>query len=320
VIASKQLAIDSQKIRNVAPLIRPYIRRTPIIEIDASELGLPAARLTLKLELFQHSGSFKARGVFTSMLLREVPPGGVVAASGGNHGAAVAFGAMKLGKLATIFVPSISSPAKQNRIRGYGAELVVTGNRYDDALAASEEWAAKTGAMKIHAYDQPETLLGQGTLGLEFQEQAPDLDAVLIGVGGGGLLGGVAAWYAGRVKVIGVEPESAPTLTMALKAGKPVDAPVGGVAADSLAPKRVGELMFPIAKAFAHNVLLVSDEEIVQAQRVLWEAVRIVAEPGGAAAFAAIVSGRYQPEPGERVGIVICGANTEAVKFNAWAK
>lgn len=319
-IASKQLAIDSQKIRNVAPLIRPYIRRTPIIEIDASELGLPAARLTLKLELFQHSGSFKARGVFTSMLLREVPPGGVVAASGGNHGAAVAFGAMKLGKLATIFVPSISSPAKQNRIRGYGAELVVTGNRYDDALAASEEWAAKTGAMKIHAYDQPETLLGQGTLGLEFQEQAPDLDAVLIGVGGGGLLGGVAAWYAGRVKVIGVEPESAPTLTMALKAGKPVDAPVGGVAADSLAPKRVGELMFPIAQAFVHNVLLVSDEEIVQAQRVLWEAVRIVAEPGGAAAFAAIVSGRYQPEPGERVGIVICGANTEAVKFNAWAK
>jgi threonine dehydratase len=320
VIASKQLAIDSQQIRSVAPLIRPYIRRTPIIEIDASELGLPAARLTLKLELFQHSGSFKARGVFTSMLLREVPPGGVVAASGGNHGAAVAFGAMKLGKLATIFVPSISSPAKQNRIRGYGAELVVTGNRYDDALAASEEWAAKTGAMKIHAYDQPETLLGQGTLGLEFQEQAPDLDAVLIGVGGGGLLGGVAAWYAGRVKVIGVEPESAPTLTMALKAGKPVDAPTGGVAADSLAPKRVGELMFPIAQAFVQNVLLVSDEEIVQAQRVLWEAVRIVAEPGGAAAFAAIVSGRYQPEPGERVGIVICGANTEAVKFNAWAK
>jgi threonine dehydratase len=243
-----------------------------------------------------------------------------VAASGGNHGAAVAFGAMKLGKLATIFVPSISSPAKQSRIRGYGAELVVAGNRYDDALAASEEWAAKTGAMKIHAYDQPETLLGQGTLGLEFQEQAPDLDAVLIGVGGGGLLGGVAAWYAGRVKVIGVEPEFAPTLTVALKAGKPVDAPAGGVAADSLAPKRVGELMFPIAQAFVQNVLLVSDEEIVQAQRVLWEAVRIVAEPGGAAAFAAIVSGRYQAKPGERVGIVICGANTEAVKFNAGAK
>jgi threonine dehydratase len=174
--------------------------------------------------------------------------------------------------------------------------------------------------MKIHAYDQPETLLGQGTLGLEFQEQAPDLDAVLIAVGGGGLLGGVAAWYAGRVKVIGVEPEFAPTLTVALKAGKPVDAPAGGVAADSLAPKRVGELMFPIAQAFVQNVLLVSDEEIVQAQRVLWEAVRIVAEPGGAAAFAAIVSGRYQAERGERVGIVICGANTEAVKFNAGAK
>lgn len=314
-IEAKQIVIDSQQIRSTAPIIRPYIRRTPIIDIDAAELGLNSATLTLKLELFQHSGSFKARGVFTNMLLREVPDAGVVAASGGNHGAAVAYAAMKLGKPATIFVPTVSSQAKQDRIRKYGAELVVTGDRYADALAASEAWAAETGAMKIHAYDQPETLLGQGTLGLELQEQAPNLDTVLIAVGGGGLIGGVAAWYGGTVKIVGVEPEAAPTLTRALAAGQPVDSPAGGIAADSLAPRRVGELMFPIAQAFVDSVLLVSDEEIRNAQRVLWDALRIVAEPGGAAAFAAVVSGRYQPEAGERTGIVICGGNTEAVRL-----
>jgi threonine dehydratase len=308
---TKQTLIDRPQIRSVAKVIAPYIRRTPTMDIDAAELGIRPAKLTLKLELVQHSGSFKARGVFTNMLLREVPEAGVVAASGGNHGAAVAFAAMKLNKPAKIFVPTVSSQAKQDRIRSYGAELVVTGDRYDDALAASEEWAVARGAMKIHAYDQPETLLGQGTLGLEFQEQAPNLDTVLIAVGGGGLIGGVAAWYAGDVKVVGVEPEAAPTLTLALKAGRPVDAPAGGIAADSLAPKRVGELMFPIAQSCVQSVLLVSDQEIVQAQRVLWDALRIVAEPGGAAALAAIVSGRYQPQVGERVGVVICGGNTE---------
>lgn len=316
-ITTRQSILSRQQIREVAELIAPHIRRTPTVEIDASELGLPPARLTLKLELLQHSGSFKARGVFTNMLLREVPAAGVVAASGGNHGAAVAYAAMKLGKRATIFVPTVSSPAKQERIRRYGAELVVTGERYADALAASEQWAAETGAMKIHAYDQTETLLGQGTLGLELQEQAPDLDTVLIAVGGGGLIGGVAAWYAGDTKVIGVEPEAAPTLNWALKAGEPVDAPAGGLAADSLAPKRVGELMFPIAQAWVSEVVLVSDEEILESQKVLWETLKIVAEPGGAAAFAAIVSGRYKPQPRERVGVVICGGNTDAVRFPA---
>jgi threonine dehydratase len=307
--------IDSQQIRGIAPLIKSYIRRTPTIEVDAADFGAVSARLRLKLELFQHSGSFKTRGVFANMLLREVPPPGVVAASGGNHGAAVAFAAMKLGKRAMIFVPRVSSPAKQERIRRYGAELKIEGERYADALAASEEWATATGAMKIHAYDQTETLLGQGTLGLELEEQAPDLDTILIAVGGGGLIGGVAAWYAGGVKIIGVEPESAPTLTWALKAGHPVDAPAGGIAADSLAPKRVGELMFPIAQAYVHSVLLVSDEEIRQAQRALWDALRVVAEPGGAAALAALVSGRYRPSPEERLGIVVCGGNTEAVNI-----
>lgn len=318
-IATRQLVIAPQQIRDVAQLIGPYIRRTPTIDIDAADLGLNPATLTLKLELFQHSGSFKARGVFANMLLREISPAGVVAASGGNHGAAVAFAAMKLGKPATIFVPTVSSQAKQDRIRGYGADLVVTGERYDDALAASEKWAATTGATKIHAYDQVETLLGQGTLGLELREQAPDLDTLLIAVGGGGLIGGVAASYSGEIKIIGVEPEAAPTLTRAFAAGQPVNAPAGGIAADSLAPKRVGELMFPIAQSFVHDVLLVSDEEILNAQRILWDMIRIVAEPGGAAAFAAINSRRYQPQPGERVGIVICGGNTEALRFNARA-
>lgn len=310
-ITDKGLIIERQQIREVFPLIAPHIRRTPVMEVDASEFGLPGGRITLKLELFQHSGSFKARGVFTNMQLREVPKAGVVAASGGNHGAAVAFAAMKLGKPARIFVPTVSSQAKQNRIRSYGADLVVTGDRYADALAASEEWAQESRAMKIHAYDQRETLLGQGTLGLEFQEQAPDLDTVLIAVGGGGLIGGVAAWYAGEVKVIGVEPETAPTLNWAMKAGRPVDAPAGGIAADSLAPKRVGELMFPLAQAYVSEVLLVSDEEIAQAQRKLWDTLRIAAEPGGAAAMAAVLSQRYRPRTGEKVGVVICGGNLE---------
>ena len=316
-ISAKQVDLSREQIRSVAEVIRPHIRMTPVIEIDASELGLRSTKLTLKLELLQHSGSFKARGVFTNMLLREVPESGVVAASGGNHGAAVAFAAMKLRTRAKIFVPTVSSQAKQERIRSYGAELVVTGERYADALAASEQWAATTGAMQIHAYDQLETLLGQGTLGLEFQEQSSNVDTVLIAVGGGGLIGGLAAWYAGDVRVIGVEPEAAPTLTWALKAGRPVDAPAGGIAADSLAPKRVGEMMFPIAQAHVQGVVLVSDEQILQAQKILWDALRIVAEPGGATAFAALVSGQYEPQSGERVGVVFCGGNSEAVLFPA---
>jgi threonine dehydratase len=299
-----------QQIAAAYPLIRPYIRRTPVIEVDGGDLGLNGVNLIFKLESLQHSGSFKTRGAFTNLLTREVPPVGVVTASGGNHGAAVAYAAKKLSKPATIFVPSVASPAKMERIRGYGAELVVAGDRYADALAASEHWAAETGALAIHAYDQVETLLGQGTVGLEFEEQDPTLDTLLVAVGGGGLIGGIAAWYSGRVKVIGVEPEAAPTLTAALRAGRPVDAEAGGIAADSLAPKRVGELMFPIAQAFVDRVVLVEDEAIRNAQQVLWDVLRVTAEPGGAAALAALLSGRYQPEPGHRVGVLICGGNT----------
>jgi threonine dehydratase len=307
--------IDRDQITATEKIIRPHIRRTPVIEADGVDFGLDSIPLIFKLELLQHSGSFKARGAFANLLLRKIPKAGVVAASGGNHGAAVAFAAMKLGIPAKIFVPTVASPEKIERIRGYGAELVVTGERYADALAASEDWAAESGALTVHAYDQPETLLGQGSVGLEFDQQAPDLDSLLVAVGGGGLIGGVASWYANRIRIIGVEPEAAPTLHNALQAGHPVDSPAGGIAADSLAPKRVGELMFPIAQEFVRSSVLVPDDAILQAQQSLWKVLRIVAEPGGAAAFAAILSGRYKPQRGERVGVLVCGGNTAAVDF-----
>jgi threonine dehydratase len=247
--------------------------------------------------------------------MRDVPPAGVVAASGGNHGAAVAYAAMKRGVCAKIFVPSIASPAKIARIREYGADLVVGGKRYAEALAASEAWGAQTGALAVHAFDQNETLLGQGTVGLELEEQIADLDTLLVGVGGGGLIAGIAAWYARKVRVVGVEPEAAPTLTKALAAGAPVDAEAGGIAADSLAPRRVGERVFPIAQRYVERVVLVPDDAIRHAQKALWSVLRIVVEPGGAAAFAALLSGRYQPQPEEHVGVLLSGANTTAVDF-----
>ena len=309
------MPIDRATIEQTSTVIRPHVRVTPVLALSGADVGLAPFPLTLKLELLQHAGSFKTRGAFANLLLRAIPPAGVVAASGGSHGAAVAYAAMRRGVKAKIFVPTVSSPAKIARIRGYGADLVVGGERYADALAASEAWVRDSGALPVHAYDQAETLLGQGTLGLELSEQAPALDTVLVAVGGGGLIGGVAAWYGGRVKVVGVEPEAAPTLTEALKAGAPVDAPAGGVAADSLAPRRVGALMFPIARAHVARVALVSDDAIRAAQQRLWEAVRVVAEPGGAAAFAALLSGAYVPASGERVGLVLSGSNTTAVDF-----
>jgi threonine dehydratase len=307
--------IDRSDIQRVHDLIAPYVRRTPIIDVDGADVGAPGLRVTLKLELLQRSGVFKTRGAFTNLLTRDIPKVGVVAASGGNHGAAVAFAAMTLKIPARIFVPTVASPAKIAHIRSYGADLVVVGDRYADALAASEEWAAESGALRIHAFDQRETLLGQGTLGLELESQAPDLDTLLVAVGGGGLIGGIASWFAGRVRLVGVEPDGAPTLFEAFKAGCPVDAPAGSIAADSLAPKRVGELMFPIARAHVERVVLVTDDAIRRAQQTLWDALRIVAEPGGSAAFAALQSGAYVPAAGERIGIVICGGNTTAVDF-----
>jgi threonine dehydratase len=296
-------------------VIRPHIRRTPVIEVDSSDFGLSGFPLTFKLELLQHAGAFKTRGAFANLLMRDIPQVGVVAASGGNHGVAVAYAAMKLGISAKIFVPSISSPAKVESIRTCGADLVVGGDRYADALSASETWAAQSGALAIHAFDQRETLLGQGTIGLELCEQAPGLDTLLVSVGGGGLIGGIAAWYGRDSAIIGVEPLESPTLTRALAAGRPVDAEAGGIAADSLAPRRVGERVFPIAQRYLDRVLLVSDDAIRDAQKALWSTLRIVVEPGGAAAFAALLSGGYKPRADERVGVVLCGGNTTAVNF-----
>ncbi len=309
--------ITRERIAATEALIRPHIRRTPLLRADLSDFGLPAAPVTFKLEMLQHSGSFKARGAFANLLLRQVPQAGVVAASGGNHGAAVAYAAQRLGIPATIFVPDITSPAKAERIRTYGAKLVIAGSRYADALAASEAHVAQTGALAVHAYDQAETLLGQGSVGLELEQDAPRIDTLLVAVGGGGLIGGIAAWYAGRTRIVAVEPEQSPTLHAAFEAGAPVDAPAGGLAADSLAPRRVGGLMFPLARAYVERVVLVSDDAIRQAQAALWSHLRLVAEPGGAAAFAAVLSGRYRPSPTERVAVLVCGANTNAVHFDS---
>lgn len=293
-------SIDRAGIAAVEPLIRPYIRRTPVVDVDG---------VTLKLEFLQHSGSFKARGAFTNLLTREVPPSGVVAASGGNHGAAVAYAAMRLGLPCTIFVPTVTSPAKLARIESYGAKLVIGGDRYQDAYEASLEFQASTGALAVQAFDSVETLLGQGTLGLELEQQS-ELDTLLVSVGGGGLIGGIASWYEGRIRIVAVEPEGAPTLHDALAAGHPVDAPAGSIASDSLAPRRVGKLNYQIASRYVERVVLVNDDEILASRAALWEHARIASEPGGAAAYAALLSGKYRPSSAERVGVVICGANT----------
>jgi threonine dehydratase len=312
---AEETGITREAIARIEPLIRPYVRRTPTIAVDAADFGLTATPIQLKLECLQHTGTFKARGAFTNLITRTVPQAGVVAASGGNHGVAAAYAAMKRGVKATIFVPKVSSPAKMELIRRYGAELVVTGERYADALAASEVFVRETGAMPIHAFDQPETLLGQGTVGLEIEADTPGIDTLLVAVGGGGLIGGIAAWFASRIRIVAVEPEGAPTLNLALAAGRPVDAPAEGIAADSLAPKQVGRLMFPIAQKHVQRSVLVSDDAIRSAQKALWDHVRVVAEPGGAAAFAALLSGAYVPSGDERVAVLVCGANTTAVKF-----
>jgi threonine dehydratase len=304
------VGIDRARVETTHEVIAPYVRVTPVVQASGADVGLPPFALTLKLEQLQHSGSFKARGAFANLLLRKIPEAGVVAASGGNHGAAVAYAAMRLGVRARIFVPTVSSPAKIQRIRDYGAELVVGGERYADALAASEAAVRDSDAIPVHAYDQEETILGQGTLARELSRQAPELDTVLVAVGGGGLIGGVATWYAGRARVIGVEPDGAPTLVRALAAGRPVDAEAGSIAADSLAPRRVGQLMFPIAQAHVERVVLVSDDDIRRAQATLWRVLRIVAEPGASVPLAALLAGVYRPAPDERVGVVVSGGNT----------
>ncbi len=306
--------ISQADIEDAARRVAGYVRKTPVMPLEPHAWG-SAAQIILKLEQFQHSGSFKARGAFNRLLANAVADAGVIAASGGNHGVAVAYAAQQLGYRAEIFVPEACPAIKVARLRHYGAQVSMIGANYAEALAASEMRAVHTGALVVHAYDQPEVVAGQGTLGREMAAQISDLDTVLVAVGGGGLIGGIAAWFAGEVRVIGVEPELAPTLHSALKVGRPVDVEVGGVAADSLGARRVGSVGFAVATQYVESVLLVSDEAIRDAQRRLWEDLRIVVEPGAATALAALLSGGYRPLAGERIGIVLCGANADLAQL-----
>ena len=245
----------------------------------------------------------------------EPPPAGVTAASGGNHGIAVARAAATLGVKARIFVPEISSPAKVARIRQEGAEVTIVGARYADSLAASEAYAAESGALPIHAYNAEATLLGQGTIAAELEAQASDLDTIMVAVGGGGLIGGIAAWYSGAHQILGIEPSGCNTLAAALEAGGPVLVETQGIAADSLGASRLGDLSYAIMAQTGARSVLVEDHDIKSAQMWLWDNLRLLTEPGGATALAPLLSGRYQPHPHERIGVVICGANVDPATF-----
>jgi len=286
--------------------IAPHVVETPVIHVAGFGLGYP---LEVKLEQVQHTGTFKARGAFNTLLSGPVPVAGLVAASGGNHGAAVAFAAHALGHTAHIFVPEMAGPAKIALIKSCGAQLTVVRGEYANALAAAQEYEDASGAMQIHAYDAPGTVIGQGTCMAEWEAQGLDADTVLIAVGGGGLIGGALAWLQGARKVVAVEPETSCSLNAALKAGAPIDVNVSGVAANALGARRVGEICFGLAQDYLGQSVLVSDAAILEAQAALWRERRQLVEPAGAAALAAVMSGAYRPEPGERVAVLVCGAN-----------
>jgi threonine dehydratase len=306
----EQAMITPDDIRAAHARIAGHVRRTPTVALGQGTFGLDLP-LSMKLEFLQVTGTFKARGAFNTLLGQSIPATGVCAASGGNHGIAVAYAAARLGIPARIFVPEISSPAKIARIRETGSELVVGGARYADALMACESYAAETGAHSVHAYDAWPTMAGQGTVALEWEEDAPGLDTVLVAVGGGGLISGMARWFDGRVKVVGVEPEGSRALQAALAAGGPVDVEVHSIAADSLGAKNVLSRAYEVSSRHVDSVVLVPDEAIREAQRRLWLELRVAAEPGGAAALAALIAGSYRPAPGERVGVLACGANVD---------
>jgi threonine dehydratase len=311
------MLITRSDIEQAHSRIAPHIRRTPVWTLPAA-FGHKGP-VSLKLEFLQHAGSFKARGAFNTLLAQTVPGAGVAAASGGNHGAAIAYAAKQLGVKARIFVPEISSPAKVAVIRAHGAEVVIGGARYADAQAACDLYVAESGALRAHPFDAATTIAGQGTVGLEWEEDGAPLDTVLVAVGGGGLISGIGSWWAGRVKVVGVEPEGSRALHAAMEAGEPVDVDIESVAADSLGARNTGDLVFSICADTVDHVALVSDDAINDAQRTLWRDWRIASEPGGAAALAALLSGAYRPEPGERVGVLLCGANVDLAKLGELA-
>jgi threonine dehydratase len=304
--------ITRADVEEAAERVGGRVRRTPTVEVEPEALGTPAAVL-LKLELLQHTGSFKPRGIFNRILSsrEDAKANGVIAASGGNAGLAVAYAAEQLGLHAEIFVPVSASPVKVARLRTLGAVVNVTGAHYADAFATSQERAAATGALVVHAYDQPEVAAGQGTLARELQDQEPGVDTVLVAVGGGGLIAGVATWLKGRARVVAVEPERCPTMARALERGEPVDVEVGGIAVDSLGARRVSEEALLACQRAGAVSVLVSDEAIAAARGLLWDRLRVAAEPGGACAVAALSAGAYRPSPGERVAAIVCGGNTD---------
>ena len=292
------------------------VRVTPVMNLEDGSFG-SAGHLVVKLESLQRSGSFKARGAFNRILSGNVPESGVIAASGGNHGAAVALASLSLGFRAEIYVPEVASPSKVARLVAYGADVTIVGQRFPETYLAMQARAALTGALMVHPYDQPEVLAGAGTLAMELEGQVPDVDTIMVAVGGGGLIGGVASWFGGRVRVVGVEPFACATLHDAMKAGMPVDVPTGGIAVDSLGATRIGSLTFDTAREFIDLVVLVEDDAIRDAQLQAWDSLRVALEPGGAAALAAITSGAYVPIAGERVAIVLCGGNVDPSSLHA---
>ena len=319
------LALPSRPdIEAAAQRLAPWVRETPVIEVDPADLGLAGRRrpLVLKLEMLQHAGSFKGRGAH-NQLLGELPAAGVVAASGGNYGVAVAYAAHRLGVRAAVFVPDTTAPAKLDRLRSLGATVEVVPGYYDEALAASQDHAAATGARFLHAFDQPEMLEGAGTLAAELERQVGSparsggasarigIDRIIVAVGGGGLIGGIACWTRGTVHITGVETRGCRALDAAWRAGEPVDTEVSGIAADALGARRIGRLGFAAARRWADEVVVVEDADVVDAQRRLWQALRLATEPAGAAALAALTTDALPTDPDERVAVVLCGANVD---------
>ncbi|MGR3545652.1 MAG: serine/threonine dehydratase [Roseovarius sp.] len=292
------------RISEAGARIAAHVRRTPVMQV---ELG--GVSIALKLEQMQHTGSFKARGAFNTLLQAAVPEAGIVAASGGNHGAAVAYAAARLGHRARIYVPEIAGPSKIALIRAQGADLQVVPGAYAEAAARAAEWRVATGAMEVHPYDAEATVAGQGTVMAEWEDQGLDADTVLIAVGGGGLIAGALGWLGARRRVVAVEPETSCALHAALAAGAPVDVEVSGVAANALGARRIGEICLGLAQAQGVQSVLVRDAAILEAQAILWREVRQLVEPAGATALAALLSGAYRPAPGERVAVLICGGN-----------
>ncbi len=309
------MAIARREVREAALRIAPYVRRTPVVVLAGGRLGLEHD-VVLKLEGLQHSGSFKVRGAFNTLLSQPVPQAGVIAASGGNHGAAVAYAASRLGHTAEVFVPEAAPATKVERIRRYGARVTAVGGNYAEAYDASLRQESRTGALRVHAYDQHEVVVGQGTVAYELTQQAPELDTLLVAVGGGGLIAGCASWCTDGLRVVAVETEGTPTLHRARRAGTPVDVEVGGVAADALGARRLGDIAHEVAAQYVDDAVLVPDAAVLEAQRTLWEELRVLAEPGGATALAALLHGSYVAQPGERVGVLLCGANVDP---SSWA-